>query len=123
MILRNLPQGDGDITAQARLRSQQVIEAGVTAAFGDVEPDGKQFPRRVEQKRKVHRGQFVALFGQGFQCKQALAGMVAGFQQAAREFSVTFVFVDQRTERFGQHRDFTQAECLVKAQEFFGEVA
>ena len=87
MVLRNLPQGDGDIAAQARLRGQQIIEAGVTPAFGDVESDGEQIPRRIEQKGEIHRGQFVALPGQGFQGEQALAGVVAGFTQAARQFS------------------------------------
>ena len=41
MVLRNLPQSDGDVAAQARFRGQQIIEAGVTAALGDVAPDGK----------------------------------------------------------------------------------
>ena len=41
VVLRNLPQGDGNVTAQARLGGQQIIEAGVEPAFGDIEPGGK----------------------------------------------------------------------------------
>ena len=48
MVLRNLPQRDGDVTAQSRLRGQQIVEAGIVAPFGDVETGGEQIPRRVE---------------------------------------------------------------------------
>ena len=88
VVLRNLPQGDGDVAAQACLGGQQIVETGVTPALrSTLNPMENRSLRRVEQKSKIHRGQFVALPGQGFQCEQALTGMVAGFTQAAREFS------------------------------------
>ena len=133
MVLRNLSQGDGDVAAQARLRGQQVIEAGVTPALGDVEPDGELIPRAVEQEGKVHRGQFVALLGQGFQGEQTLAGLAAGFPQAGREGREPLMFfvpglvrfrreslqdrLDQRTERLLKLRDLPQGWCLVERGE------
>jgi hypothetical protein len=41
VILRHLSQGDGDKTAHARLRGQQIIKASVEPAFGDIESGGK----------------------------------------------------------------------------------
>ena len=66
MVLRNLPLRDGDIAGQTRFRSEEVIEAEIATSFGDVEPDGEQFLRRIEQKSEIRDGQFIAFAGQGF---------------------------------------------------------
>ena len=85
MILRHLPQGDGNVTAQARLRGQQIIKTGVEPALGDIESGGEQIPRDVEQKFKIHCGEFVALLRQDFEREQSLTGVFGSFTQAARE--------------------------------------
>ena len=66
MVLRNLPLRDGDITAQTRFRSEEVVETEIAPPFSDVKPDGEQLLRRIEQKTEIHAGQFIALAGQGF---------------------------------------------------------
>ena len=109
VILRHLPEGDGDITAQPRLRGQQIVEAVVAPPVANVESDGKQVLRRVEKKREVHCGQFFALPGQGFQCEQPLTGVFARFAQAKREFGELCLF-EQRTEGQLKIRDLAQSE-------------
>ena len=86
MILRHLPQRDRHITAQARLRSEQIIEAVVTAPFRDIEADRKQFPRWIEQIGEIHGCQCLALRGQVFQFEQPLAGVGAGLSHATQQF-------------------------------------
>jgi len=98
-------------------------------------PVEKQIPRRVEQKSKIHCGQFFALPRQGFQREQALAGAIAGFTQAAREFSEMALFflpglgwfrgqvrpcrLNQRTERLLQLRDLPQGGELGRVGRVF----
>ena len=79
VLLRNLSLRDGDVAAQARLGRQQIIEAGVIAAFGDVETNGEKLARGIEQKAEIHLGHLGGLPGQGFQSEDALAGEIAGF--------------------------------------------
>ena len=84
MVLGNLTQGDGDITAQSRFRGQKVVITGVTPVFRDIETDGEQVTRLIEQKLEIHGGEGIALSGKGFQCEHALACVFAGFPHAAQ---------------------------------------
>ena len=99
MVLRNLPQRDGDIAAQARFRGQQIVEAGVRPALTDVEPGAKQIPLPVEEEKKIHRGQFVAVPREGFQREQALPCVVAGLMHAARKGGAVPAGFGRRTGR------------------------
>ena len=66
MLLLQLALGDGHIATETRLRSQKVVEAGVSPSFADIKSNCQQPPGIVVQEvilrvRKVatHSGQLV----------------------------------------------------------------
>src|ERR1017187_6361324 len=87
MFLGNLSLSDNDISAQTSLGCQQIIKAGVSAAFGDVEADGEELVRGIKQKAEVHLRQLGGLPSQGFQSENALAGATAGLPQGMQPLS------------------------------------
>ena len=56
MILVELVAGNEHVTAEAGLRRQQVVVAGVDAMLGGVVADGEQPSRRIVEKMKVEVG-------------------------------------------------------------------
>src|SRR6266550_1048303 len=67
MLLWHLPLRDGEVTAKTRFGREQVVKTEVAPAFGDVEADGEQVARLVEEETEIHSRQFVALAGERFQ--------------------------------------------------------
>src|SRR5438105_9440480 len=84
MLLRHLPHRDGEVTAEPRFRREQVVKTQVAPAFGDVETDGEQVARLVEEETKIHSCQFVALTGECFQSAHSLTRTFARLAQNFR---------------------------------------
>ncbi len=61
MFLADLALGDQHEAREASLGRQQIVEAGVETLVADVVADREQVAGLVEQERKVHVGQFLAL--------------------------------------------------------------
>src|SRR5438128_1705687 len=94
MVLWYLPLRDGEVTAKPRFRREQVVKTQVPPAFGDVEADGEQVARLVEEETKIHSRQFVTLTGECFQSAHPLArtfGRLAQNFRSGRELAVELI--------------------------------
>ena len=81
MVLWHLPFRDGEITAKPRFRREQIVKTQIAPAFGDVETDGEQIARLVEEETEIHFRQFVALTGESFQSAHPLTRTFAHLAQ------------------------------------------
>ena len=50
MLLPQLALGNGNEAGQPSFGGQEIVEAGVAAVLGDIEPNGQQSPRLVVQE-------------------------------------------------------------------------
>ena len=50
----HIPFGHSEKAGQTRLGRKQIIAVGVQPVGSDIEPDGKQFLVRLQQKAEIH---------------------------------------------------------------------
>src|SRR5205823_7230848 len=116
MVLWHLPLRDGKVTTKPRFRREQVVKTKVAPAFGDVETDGEQVARLVEEKTKIHSRQFVTLTGECFQSAHPVArtfGRLAQNFRSGRELAVELI----------EGGNFLQGGSRVTLRNFAGEIS
>ena len=80
-FLRQLTLGNGHETGQARLGSEQVVEAGVQAPVLHVVADGQQVARAIVKEVIAHLGEIRRLPGHAFDARQGERRALASLLQ------------------------------------------
>ncbi len=92
VVLRQLALGNRDKTGQAHFGGQQVVVAGVQAAFADVVADRQQVGGGVVQEAVFHLRERGAALGQVGQLAHAVVGGRAALLQQLRHVLAAFEF-------------------------------
>src|SRR5205823_12645742 len=115
MLLWHLPLRDGKVTAKTRFGSEQIVKTKVAPAFRDVEADGEQVARLVEEEAEIHSRQFVALAGERFQSAHPLPRT---FARLAQDFRSRWELAVELIET----GDFSQRRSRVKLRNSAREI-
>src|SRR5687768_2429284 len=132
MILRELSLRDGDEAGEARLRGEEIVEAGVEPVLADVKPDREQMSLAVVEKLVVDVGQLSATRREAVERRKTRSRALGGLQDGRAEplkpvvaqsgRSAVQYRVDGREQRQLQARSFAERRHVVQPVQAFAQV-